>query len=50
MIQDRNGYIWFATENGVARYDGYEFYPLTAQQGLPNNSTLKLYQDYKDRI
>jgi len=24
MIQDREGFIWFATENGLNRYDGYE--------------------------
>jgi len=24
IIKDSEGYLWFATENGVARYDGYE--------------------------
>ena len=23
IIQDRNGFVWFATENGVNRFDGY---------------------------
>ena len=25
MIQDREGYIWMGTEDGLNRYDGYEF-------------------------
>lgn len=50
MIQDSKGYIWFATENGVSRFDGYDFENFTAQDGLPANSTLKLYEDFKGRI
>jgi two-component system, sensor histidine kinase ChiS len=25
MIQDREGYLWFASHEGLHRYDGYEF-------------------------
>lgn len=50
MIQDSKGYMWFATENGVSCFDGYEFKNFTAKEGLPTNSTLKLYEDYKGRI
>ncbi|MEN8222651.1 MAG: two-component regulator propeller domain-containing protein, partial [Acidobacteriota bacterium] len=25
VIQDKTGFIWFATENGLSRYDGYSF-------------------------
>ena len=50
MIQDSKGYMWFATENGVSRFDGYEFRNFTTKDGLPTNSTLKLYEDYKGRI
>ena len=25
VIQDREGYLWFTTDNGVVRYDGYHF-------------------------
>ncbi len=25
ILQDRNGYLWFGTQNGLDRYNGYEF-------------------------
>ena len=25
MVQDHLGFLWFATEGGVAKYDGYGF-------------------------
>jgi ligand-binding sensor domain-containing protein/serine phosphatase RsbU (regulator of sigma subunit) len=37
MCQDSDGYIWFATQVGAARYDGYEFKYFTVSDGLPNN-------------
>ena len=50
IVQDSSSYIWFATENGVSRYDGFSFKNYTTRDGLPDNSTLKLYLDYKGRI
>lgn len=50
MLQDSKGYMWFATENGVSRFDGYDFKNFTLQDGLPTNSTIGLYEDYKGRI
>jgi len=50
MIQDSKGYIWFATENGVSRFNGYTFHNITTQEGLPTNSTIRLYEDYRGRI
>ena len=35
-IQDREGYLWFCTENGVVRFDGYTFQPYSNN---PNDST-----------
>ncbi|MCB2221697.1 MAG: histidine kinase [Bacteroidetes bacterium] len=48
--QDSSGYIWFATENGISRYDGYAFRNFTKPQGLPSNSVIRLFLDYKDRL
>ena len=25
IIQDKNGFLWFATDNGLNKYDGYKF-------------------------
>ncbi len=33
MIQDRHGFLWFATGNGVSRFNGYEFTNYTANAG-----------------
>jgi len=32
--QDRAGYLWFGTSNGVSRYDGFEFRNFTTADGL----------------
>ncbi|MEZ5082758.1 MAG: two-component regulator propeller domain-containing protein [Bacteroidales bacterium] len=50
ILQDSSSYIWFATENGVSRYDGLSFKNYTTRDGLPDNSTLKLYLDDKGRV
>ena len=50
VMQDSTGYIWFCTNNGVSRYDGYEFDNFDNSDGLAGNAILYSYQDYKDRI
>lgn len=50
ILNDSKGYIWFATDNGVTRYDGFEFENFTTSDGLAFNSTLALYEDYLGRI
>ncbi len=37
ICQDSKGYIWFATQVGATRFDGYEFEYFTVSNGLPNN-------------
>ncbi len=43
ITQDKEGYIWFATENGLSRFDGKSFDNLTTKDGLPDNSILKVH-------
>ncbi|MDD5569683.1 MAG: histidine kinase [Bacteroidales bacterium] len=50
VIQDRQGYIWFATNFGVSKFDGYKFENYNTSNGLPENSTLEIYEDYKGRL
>lgn len=35
LLQDREGFIWIGTKNGLNRYDGREFLPFTH---VPENS------------
>ena len=49
-IQDRKGFIWFATNQGVSRFDGRTFHTYTKKDGLPDNEILKLYLDRFDNV
>ncbi len=48
-IQDRQGYLWFATDHGLARFDGYQFKTFDIQAGLPENSVFYFRNDSKGR-
>jgi Histidine kinase/Y_Y_Y domain/Two component regulator propeller len=50
MYQDKDGFIWFATENGLSRYDGTHFKSFTVKDDLPDNEVLKVFADSKGRI
>ncbi len=49
-IQDSKGYIWFATNNGVSRFDGYVFENFDISEGLVNSTVFDLFEDWKGRI
>jgi diguanylate cyclase (GGDEF)-like protein len=38
IYQDRAGFLWVSTENGIYRYDGDRFEPFGKEQGIPSNS------------
>jgi len=48
--QDSKGYMWFATGNGVSRYNGYKFENFDLQSGLVDNEVFEIFEDYKKRI
>ena len=50
MLQDSQGFLWFATESGVLRFDGTEYRLFTVDDGLSDNEVLKIYADSKNRI
>ncbi len=37
IIQDSNGFIWFGTQNGLTRFDGYEFRIFKNDPAFPNS-------------
>ena len=49
-FEDQNGYMWFATEFGVSRYDGYKFLNLTTDDGLSDNVIFDFFEDSRGRI
>jgi ligand-binding sensor domain-containing protein/two-component sensor histidine kinase len=50
MLQDKNGFMWFATAGGVSRFDGTHFKTFTTQDGLPINFTIRMFEDSRGRI
>jgi len=36
ILQDSTGYMWFATESGLNRYDGYQIRRYSRERGNPN--------------
>jgi signal transduction histidine kinase len=50
VFQDKNGFLWFATDNGVVKYDGYEMVRLGVDEGLTDPVVFGFVEDYKGRI
>ena len=48
--QDKDGFIWFATDAGLCRYDGQYFRVFGAEDGLPDVDILDLFIDSQNRI
>ncbi len=42
IIQDRDGFIWFATINGMSKFDGKHFTTYNTRDGLNSNSIISL--------
>ncbi|WP_420573986.1 ligand-binding sensor domain-containing protein [Kordia sp.] len=50
IYQDKQGYIWFATDKGLSRYNGYEFENFTTNDGLPDNVILNFFPQKNGQI
>ena len=54
ILQDQKGFMWFATQDGLNKYDGYTFTSYRASQedstSLSDNYTQDLFEDHKGRI
>lgn len=50
IIQDSKGFIWFATNMGVSRFDGSKFKNFDVQDGLPENTVFEIFEDETGKI
>lgn len=50
VLADKNGNMWFGTDRGVVRYDGYEFKTFTTQDGLTDNTVFYLFLDTNGKL
>lgn len=44
LIQDKDGYIWFATANGVSKFDGHKFINFSTADGLNSSNITNLVE------
>ncbi|MBL7726668.1 MAG: hypothetical protein JNM68_03235, partial [Dinghuibacter sp.] len=50
IAQDKYGFLWLGTENGVFRFDGATFKKFSVEDGLTDNVTLGVHTSRNDHI
>ena len=54
MVQDKNGFMWFATWDGISKFDGYDFRNYKVQPGdsyiMRSNRIERLFLDQRGNI
>lgn len=50
VLEDASGVMWFGTDKGLARFDGYEFKTYTSKDGLTDNTVFNLRSDHRGRV
>lgn len=49
-VQDDKGFLWVATDAGIARFDGKYFQVFTTADGLPDNEVIQVAKEKNGRI
>lgn len=50
ITQDRSGFLWFSTSNGIAVFDGYEMKAFSVYDGVPDPLVLETREDEEGRM
>lgn len=50
ILEDKTGFIWIATDQGVSRFDGKNFVNFSSKDGLNDNDVFKMFEDNDGRI
>ncbi len=50
VFEDRKGFLWIGTDNGVARFDGYNFKVFDSNDGLDDVVVFTIIEDTAGRI
>lgn len=50
IMQDKDGFLWIATDAGLCKYDGNKLITYTVKDGISENVVLKIRQDSKNRL
>jgi signal transduction histidine kinase/ligand-binding sensor domain-containing protein/CheY-like chemotaxis protein len=54
IIKDSRGFMWFATDDGLSRYDGYNFivyrHDANNKHSLPSNDITTIFEDNTENI
>ncbi len=50
LVQDRTGFLWVGTQNGLYRYDGYRFRVFQIGDGLPSARIESLHEDRRGNL
>ncbi len=54
LFQDKNGFLWIGTQNGLNRYDGKDFYQYTADlsdsSALSGTNIIKIFEDTQNNL
>ena len=48
IVQDSRGFLWFCTEEGLSRFDGYQFTTYRTEQGLPSNLITDFVEEHEN--